>query len=136
MSEGRTLLLIVRAIALRTKITGRVTELVVEALEVIDIDHDYGFRSTIAFSAVQLATHDILKVAAVVEPGEAIAQRHLAQLVAEAEIGERRTHAVGHRPQAPFHGPLRAASLTVHFHRDMEQPEHMSLPLQRQYRPP
>jgi len=60
-----------------------VAEAVVETLEVIDVQHDGGDRPAVAPRAAQLQAEPLLHVVAVVEPGELVAHRLLAQFFAQ-----------------------------------------------------
>ena len=69
--------------------------LVVEALEMVEIDHHDRQRAFAALGEADVAIEHVLHVAAVVEPGERVAQGLGAQLLAQRDIGEGERHGVG-----------------------------------------
>src|SRR5207302_7208597 len=71
-------------------VTGAVAQGVVDALEVIDIQSDYGERVLLAVRARELPQEEFLQKAAVVQTGERIADRLLVQGVANLQVGERK----------------------------------------------
>src|SRR6266705_562878 len=68
-----------------------VTEGVVDALEVIDVQQDYRERLGLAFGSRQLAAEGILQKTPVVQPGERIPDRLFLQGLAQIEIGKRKS---------------------------------------------
>src|SRR5450631_2047056 len=108
-----------------------VSELVIESLEVIDVDHHYGHRLAAALSAMQLSVECVFQVTSVVQPGETIPQRHLTQRVAQFEVCQRGPDSVRHRAQALFGVARRALAAGIDIHRNMQQTQDLPLALDR-----
>jgi len=68
-------------------IAGRVSEAVVIALEVVEIEHHHSEGAAFAPRGVQFAIEELLHVAAVVQPGEGVANCLQAKCLAKAEVG-------------------------------------------------
>ena len=58
----------------KSRIARVVTELIVESLEVVEIEHDHTQGRRFAFRAADLAQKGLLRVAPVVQPSERVAQ--------------------------------------------------------------
>src|SRR5207248_207112 len=69
---------------------------VVDTLEVIDIQSDYGESVLLAVRARQLPQEEFLEKAAVVQTGERITDRLFMQGVANSQVGEREAGFFGH----------------------------------------
>ena len=70
-------------------VAGGVSEGVVVALEIIDIEHHQGERPPLATGTENLAFEEFLHVAAVVEAGQGVVDGLLAESFAQVEIGNR-----------------------------------------------
>jgi hypothetical protein len=70
--------------ALEHGVAGRVAELVVQALEVVDVDEGEGERLVGAVGALRLPGELVLEVAVVVEPREAVGERELGEHLVSA----------------------------------------------------
>src|SRR5882672_2354977 len=71
-------------------VTRAVAQAVVDALEVIDVQSDYGERVLLAVRARQFPQEEFLQKAAVVQTGERITDRLLMQGIADFQVGERK----------------------------------------------
>ena len=71
------------------------TELVVAALEVIEVEHHDGDGAVFAGGASQFTLQSLLQIAAVEEASEGIADGLIAQCGTQAEIGETERHLLG-----------------------------------------
>ena len=78
---------------------------------------------------MKLSTQRVFQVAPVVQTGQDIAQRHLAQCVAQFEIRQCRADPVGHRAQALFGIPRRAHAAQADIDRDVQQAQDLPLSL-------
>src|ERR1700674_2439647 len=70
-------------------IAGRVSEVVVVAFEVVEIEHHDGDRTVFPASGVEFALEEFLHVAAAVEAGERVADGLQAERFTQVEVGNR-----------------------------------------------
>ena len=86
-----------------------VTERIVELLEEVEVDHHDAERAAAAFGAAELALEGLFQIATVEEAGQRIADRLIAQRLAELEIRDGEAELIGHGGGEPLLrlGPLR-----------------------------
>src|SRR5206468_1205589 len=99
--------------------------------EVVDVDHYDGHRLAATLSAMQFAGEHVFEVAPVVQTRESVAQRHLAERIAQFEIGERRANSVGHRTQAQFRVLRRTSGAWADVDGNVKQAEDLALAMDR-----
>src|ERR1700686_2994102 len=76
-------------------IAGRVSEVVVVAFEVVEIEHHDGDRTVFPASGVEFALEEFLHVAAAVEAGERVADGLQAERFTQVKVGNRHRDVFG-----------------------------------------
>lgn len=86
-----------RADGLQHDVAGLVTPGVVDALEMVDIQHGQGQRLVLVLAARQHAGQHLVQMAAIEQAGQRIAHRLRAQPFPQFDVGQRQLDALAHR---------------------------------------